>query len=357
MPTSTRSSDDHGAIPPVKPLRPPGGERWNPAMGLLLDHGLALLLCLGLILIGVWLSAGSPGKPNFSADIFQAVGVLGMIVVLAVAPITWQLRKQAAARAALARKADTLVDSIRRLGESNSLSDDARRVLNRGAERDLLCKAIEEDIHNQAWDAALVLCDELADRFGYRQDAEEFRARIDLARHEIQERKVADAIARLDGLIVQRRWDVAQREAMRIRRLYPDAPRTERLRERVEQARAVYKADLERRFLDASSGNRVDEAMALLKELDAYLTENEAEPLRELARGVITKARDNLGAQFKIAVHDRQWATAAALGRKIVNEFPNTRMAAEVRGLLDGILAKANNASAGAAAEPLAMRN
>ncbi|MBY0313712.1 MAG: hypothetical protein K2W85_16730, partial [Phycisphaerales bacterium] len=121
-----------------------------------------------------------------------------------------------------------------------------------------------------------------------------------------------------------------------------DSPRVERLRDRVEQARGVYKTDLERRFLDSAQGGRIEEAMVQLKELDAYLSENEAEPLREVARGVITKARDNLGAQFKIAVQDRQWAQAAALGKRIVNEFPNTRMAQEVRGVLDGILARAN---------------
>ena len=80
----------------------------------------------------------------------------------------------------------------------------------------------------------------------------------------------------------------------------------------------------------------------MLKELDNYLSPDEAEPFREVARGVISKARENLGAQFKIAVQDRQWASAAAIGRRIINEFPNTRMAAEVRGLMDGILSRAN---------------
>ena len=94
--------------------------------------------------------------------------------------------------------------------------------------------------------------------------------------------------------------------------------------------------------------DHTDEAMELLKEMDGYLTEAEAEPFREVARGVIGKARENLGLQFKVAVQDRQWATAAAVGRRIVREFPNTRMAQEVRGMLDGILSRANN-SAGAA--------
>lgn len=320
----------------------------SPFTGILVDLGFPLVLSLGLIIVGGVFLRGT-GKET-TADIFQAAGALGMIVVLSLAPVTWQLRRRVNQHTFITRKIDTLIESIRRMGDSTMLSDDARRVLNRSDERELLCKAIEEDIQAQAWDAAIVLCDELAQRFGYRQDAEEFRARIELARSEIQERKVADAIARLDGLIVQRRWDVAASEARRIQRLFPDSSRVERLRDRVEQARAVYKQDLERRFLDSAQSGRVEDAMAQLKELDAYLSEQEAEPLREVARGVISKARDNLGAQFKIAVQDRQWAVAASLGKRIVNEFPNTRMAQEVRSVLDGILARANQA------EPAATR-
>jgi hypothetical protein len=113
----------------------------------------------------------------------------------------------------------------------------------------------------------------------------------------------------------------------------------------VDNARGVYKADLERRFLDAAGQDHIEEALGLLKELDGYLTESDAEPFREVARGVIGKARENLGAQFKIAVRDRQWSTAAAVGRRIINEFPNTRMATEVRDMLDGILARANSSA------------
>jgi hypothetical protein len=42
-------------------------------------------------------------------------------------------------------------------------------------------------------------------------------------------------------------------------------------------------------------------------------------------------------------VRDRQWGAAAAIGRRIINEFPNTRMAHEVRSVLDGVLARANS--------------
>jgi hypothetical protein len=327
---------------PVVPVRRSGGG--GALAGMVLDLILPLAISVGLILVGTGLGEV---KNEFRPFLLLA-GLIGGVMVFIAAPMLYHGRARRNAEVLSARRMEGMNESLRLLRDQSSLSDDARRVLNRQTERNLLCRAIEEDISAQAWDAATVLCEELSERFGYRADAEEFRARIDLARSEIQDRRVNDSIARLDGLIVQRRWDVALREAARIGRLFPDAPRVENLRQRVESARGVYKQDLERRFLEAAHGARVEEAMSLLKELDLYLTENEAEPYREVARGVISKARENLGAQFKIAVQDRQWPTAAALGRRIINEFPNTRMAQEVRGLLDGILQRANQGGQGA---------
>ncbi|MEM8783700.1 MAG: hypothetical protein AAGE65_12715, partial [Planctomycetota bacterium] len=78
-----------------------------------------------------------------------------------------------------------------------------------------------------------------------------------------------------------------------------------------------------------------DGAMKLLKELDKYLQPGEAKQFEEVARGVIGKQRDNLGVQFKLAVHDKEWLNSVRIGEQIIREFPNTRMADEVRGMLD----------------------
>lgn len=297
------------------------------------------IFSVGFMLAGAGIFGGIEANPTM-----RAMGFIGLCLVLTTAPITWALFKRMSGGGdeRLSRSLEQLTDVVRRLDESSGLSPDARRVLNRRQERELLCRAIEEDIQAQAWDAAIVLCNELAERFGYRADAEEFRTRIELARAEVFERRLTDSIARLDGLIVQRRWDVALQESARIGRLFPESPRVENLRARVVQAQDVYKQDLERRFLDAAHEQRIDEAMGLLKELDSYLSETDAAPYQEVARGVVSKARENLGAQFKIAVQNRDWRTATLLGRRIINEFPNTRMAAEVRSMWDGILSKAN---------------
>lgn len=273
-----------------------------------------------------------------SGRIYVAAGFLGIVGTIATASlclltIATRQRKSADERSSI----EQLVKSVERLVEHGALSDEARRVLYRRHDRELLRQAIEEDIAAEDWDAAMVLVKELAERFGYRSDAEEFRARIEQARFDTVQRKVNEAVAQLDSLILSRRWDQAAVEAARIGRLYPDSPRVEGLRHRVEQARMLYKSDLERRFLLAAEEERIEEAMEMLKELDAYLTEDEAAPFREVARGVIGKARDNLGVQFKLAVQDRRWDRAANLGEQIIDQFPNSRMAEEVRGMLDGI--------------------
>ncbi|MBX3323844.1 MAG: hypothetical protein KF757_12730 [Phycisphaeraceae bacterium] len=269
------------------------------------------------------------------------LSTIGLIVFLGSAPIAVVLGARGSGGAAAETDVGELVRAIEQLAKEQVLSDDARRVLNRGRERELLRRAIEEDISAEDWDAAMVLVKELAERFGYRTDAENFRSRIETARYQTLERRVDEAIRGLDGMIVGRRWEDALSEAARISRLYPDSPRIEGLRHRVVQAQARYKQDLERRFLLASEQDRAEEALSLLKELDHYLTEPEAEPYREVAKGVIGKARENLGVQFKLAVQDRQWARAADVGDRIIAEFPNSRMAQEIREMIDGIRERA----------------
>lgn len=308
-------------------------------------YGLAAAAALVLIAVG----AGAANQPVRMELI--AAGCVGVLLILTTLPIAMSLvrsgeraRVQAATPSA---EHKALLEAVRAMAEQAALSDDARRVLNRKRERELLRGAIDEDIAIEDWDAAMVLVKELAERFGYRSDAEEFRQRIEQARFETVQRKVTEGVTRLDGLIMQRRWDQAIVEAARIGRLYPDSPRVEGLRHRVEHARQLYKAELERRFLMAAEESQIPEAMDLLKELDAYLTESEAEPYREVARGVIGKARDNLGAQFKLAVQDRRWARAGEIGEQIIDQFPNSRMAEEVRSLLDGIRARAREVGVG----------
>lgn len=319
----------------------PAGQPPEPEVGWMVwvCFTLAFAGSIGLIAAGSGVGGATP-----SVEV-RAAGLIGVLLVLTTLPLTLVMLRRSRSRpdTALRDEIARLQRVISQLSEQSALSDDARRVLNRKRERELLRAAIDEDIAAEDWDAAMVLVKELAEQFGYRSDAEEFRQRIEQARYETVQRKVNESVSRLDGLIMQRRWDQASIEAARIGRLYPDSPKVEGLRHRVEHARQLYKTDLERRFLVSAEENRIAEAMDLLKELDAYLTEAEAEPYREVARGVIGKAKENLGAQFKLAVQDRAWSRAADIGGQIIDQFPNSRMAVEVRQVLDSVRARARD--------------
>jgi len=265
---------------------------------------------------------------------------VGLIFALATFPMG--LRAASNADAPSPRESfEKIAKAIERLTQEGGLSETAKRILHRKEERRLLRAAIEQDIQDKDYDAALILVRELADRFGYRVDAEEFRERIERVRAQNIDREVLQAIEGLESLLRDRKWADAFGEASRIQRLFPESHRVQRLRERVEDAKGRYKVDLERRFLLCAQREQIDEAMTLLKELDHYLTENEAEPFREVARGVIGKARDNLGVRFKLAVQDRAWVDAVDVGERIVAEFPNSQMAAEVREMLDALRERA----------------
>ncbi len=158
----------------------------------------------------------------------------------------------------------------------------------------------------------------------------------------------------LDGLLGHRQWRAAREVADRLRRAQPDAELEADIERRFLAARARHKAELEASFLEGVDRGDTEGAMRLLRELDHYLTAEEAERYRELAGGVIKQHRENLGVQFKLAVNDHRWAEAVRIGETIVGEFPNTKMAVEVRSMID-LLRRRSEGDGGSAAAAGAM--
>lgn len=270
----------------------------------------------------------------------MVVGGVGIIIVLTMSPIALMMASERAkprTRTPTSEQIDELTKLVRSISDSANLSEEARRALNRANERDLLVQEIENKIARQDWSAAEVLTTELAERSGFPEEADRLRKRLEEARAEVRDAAVVEAISYLDGLILQRRWDVAFADAARIARLHPESPMAKDLVHRVEHGKDMVKAELQERFLAAAQHNHGTEAMSILKDLDTYITEQEAEPLREIARGVIARTRDTMGAEFKRFVQEKQWRQAAELGERIIAEFPNTRMAEEIRQVIEGV--------------------
>ena len=290
----------------------------------------------GVILLGAFAWLGLVLRPASRAAANRFAGSAGAAGV-------------AGAGDGLVRLAPEFEQILRRIDEHAMLSDNARRVLFRERELALLEQAIEEDIRDGRFDVAATLADEFGAVFGERERAEEFRQRILQDRRQRHEAVRHTMLLELDGLLHHRQWRAAREVADRLRRAQPDADLEADIERRFLAARARHKADLEASFLEGVDRGDTEGAMRLLRELDHYLTGEEAERYRELAGGVIKQHRENLGVQFKLAVNDHRWAEAVRIGETIIGEFPNTKMAVEVRSMID-LLRRRSEGDGGSAA-------
>jgi tetratricopeptide (TPR) repeat protein len=269
----------------------------------------------------------------YAAYLLSVLTALFGLVLLIVGSVRWAMFGRRSI--GVAEGSDVETELLESINARMLVSDTAKRIAYREEDIDLLKRTIKADVEKHEYDAALALVRELGETYGQIKEAEAFREKILNIRRTEMDARVAESLARLKEIVARQDFETATMEAEKIARLYPESPVAKEAIHRVEQARENYKQQLEREFLQASEHGDVDKAMELLKVMDKYLTEQEAEPLRETARGVIGKARDNLGVQFKLAVHDKEWVAAVNVGEQIIRDFPNSKMADEVRSMLD----------------------
>jgi hypothetical protein len=145
----------------------------------------------------------------------------------------------------------------------------------------------------------------------------------------------------VDEIIARADWARATREAARMRSAFPTNSKIAALPQRIETARMKHKRDLLQAYGEAVRKNDVDASIELLKELDRYLSPQEGAALQDSARGVFKAHLHNLGVQFAIRVAETQWKEAITVGGEIIKEFPNSRMAHEVRSKMEQLRQRA----------------
>jgi len=301
--------------------------RLTPSIPALVSPGLTLL---GQLVAGVW--------------IFIAYGLVRLLVRTEVSAANNVAR--------IARLESILNDqdkSIHKLVDLASLSNEAKRLLFRDHELELMREQIHADLVRKDYETAKTFIERLETNFGYADEAARLREEVEHYRQASEEEKTEGAIQRIQQVIDRRDWDRALRETERLRRVYPNSQRVAELPARIEEARAAHKSELLKTYGQAVKKNDIDGGIELLRELDRYLTPQEAAALSESARDVFRKKLHNLGVQFAIFVNDQQWADAVATGEEIIREYPNSRMAEEAREKMDRLRALAAGAQRAAA--------
>ena len=215
-----------------------------------------------------------------------------------------------------------------------SLSDAAKSIANRSHEWDALRGAIYEEIRKEDYETVFRLIDDLEGRAGYKDEADRLRQETREECAEAFRSKLGMAIEYVNKLMRAHQWQQAGHEIERLEKLMPSERRVRELWDLLERSRLQYKQSLLRDWNKAVADGNVERGIELLKELDQYLTAEEVRSAESSARELFKERLVQLGIQFQFSVKDKRWRDALAAGLQIIEEFPNARMAAEIRARL-----------------------
>ena len=271
--------------------------------------------------------------------LFIAIIVMTLmpLVVKMESTIARQLSELRDLNETVARQA-AMLESI---AENTRISDAAKALAHREQESDALRAAIREDIRTERWEAALSLVDEMEGRFGYKAEADRIREELDEARSTAIAAKLQEAVEMIESHFQSHEWDRAQREIDRLLNALPDSTQVLALGERMKALKEQHKQELRQAWDEAVRRNDTDHAIDVLRELDQYLSRDEAQALQSSARDVFKEKLLQLGVQFRFAVTEKRWQDALSTGLELIREFPNARMTNEVRDALDTLRERA----------------
>jgi hypothetical protein len=231
-----------------------------------------------------------------------------------------------------ARRLEPMVKTI---CDNSQISDGARSIAHRELEREAFRQAIREEMFKGDWEAALYLIDQMEQRLGYAQEAKTLRAELGQIREMTIEEKIGEALSHIEKMMGEFNWERARVESERLLKLFPRHERIMALPAELRRRREARKQALLGEWRTAVEREEIDRGIAMLTELDQYLSPDEARSLQESARHVFKARLLNLGVQFGLAVSEARWRDALEVGLEIRQEFPNSRMAQEVADKLD----------------------
>lgn len=318
-----------------------------------------LAACVGAMLGGGALAGlgilGYGASTNTWLIAFGGLLVFLAVVFMTTTPVVLKLEATVHRQLSESRDANEafarLHAGLEMIAENTRISDAAKSLARRAEELDALREAIRHDIRNQSFSAAASLAKEIGERLGYREEAESLGAEIDEARREWLNARVGAAIEHIEQHFHARDWVRAREEIDRLNRIARDDGRVDALRERMSALQEEHKTILQQEWEVAVRRNDTDHAIEVLRELDPYLTPPEVEAIQSTARTVFKEKLLQLGVQFRFAVQGKRWQDAVDIGLELIREFPNARMAHEVRERIETLRERARAAATGQSAD------
>ncbi|MBN1787557.1 MAG: hypothetical protein JW806_04100 [Sedimentisphaerales bacterium] len=223
---------------------------------------------------------------------------------------------------------------LEQIGQGVRLSEAAKEILYRDMDRQQLKASVLEKLHQQDFDGTFAMIDDIAEKSEYKELAEELKVTANRYRDATEQERINHVISYIEKLLEQHQWSTASVQIERLVQKYPDSESAKSMKGRLVEKREERKRELLTTWDEAVKKADTDYSLRILKELDKYLTASEGLALQEAASEVFKNKLHNLGVQFALVVSDKQWSKALETGKEIIRDFPNSRIADEIRGKL-----------------------
>jgi len=308
------------------------------------------VVALAIFGVGLYLALMNPHEwAMLAAGCLSLVGVgvtWPIAQILAYAQANHAVTQQTAH--ALGERLDQMSSLLNRVSEQQMLSDRAKSVAFRDQDRAAIRRALNEELAQGEWEAAFALVDQFEKAFGSKAEADRLRADINERQNAGVKETIAQAMTVIDRHTRAEEWSAALREAEKLIAQYSEHAEVKHLPLEIENRRQARKKELLMSWHEAVARHDVDGSIEILRQLDPYLTPTEAESMQDTARGVFKEKLNNLGADFAAAIREHRWNEALRIGQQIQSDFPNSRIAQEVREKMETLRQRASE-PAGAA--------
>ena len=224
---------------------------------------------------------------------------------------------------------------LTQVNQNTRLSETAKEIAFRDAHIQSLREAVFDKLQQQDFDTTYEIIDEIAHSPRYRQLARQLRTEADKYRDASDAERVNQVITHIDKLLENHQWTKASAQIEKLITAAPSSERAKAMRQKLLDKKQERKKILLNAWDDAVKRQDIDRSLEILMELDMYLTPNEGLALQEAARDVFRNKLHKLGVQFALAVSGKEWNKAYRTGRQITSEFPNSKMAEEIREKID----------------------
>jgi hypothetical protein len=258
--------------------------------------------------------------------------LIALLVMLSrVSRIVSTLNENSARLEEASKAMESIRDGLLQINHTSRISEAAKAIAFREDDKRSLREAVFERLKQNDFGGAYEIVDEIENHSEYRLLAEELRRQVDNYRNATQDERIDQAIAQVQKLFDGCQWVKASLQIESLIRANPDSEKFKALRQKLVERKEERKRILLAAWDDAVTRQETDRSLEILRELDMYLTPNEALALQEAAKDVFRTKLHNLGVQFALAVSDKHWSNALEIGQQIVRDFPNSRMSVEIR--------------------------